>query len=495
MNLNKHLTKLVLLSLLLILAGGFLVRLYKFGGPVADWHSWRQADTSSVSRHFVSGGFDLLHPRFDDLSNVPSGIYDNPQGYRFVEFPIYNVFQAGLFMAFGHLTIEEWGRLVTIFSSLFSAVFLYLIVKRRQGLLAGIMAAFFFVFLPFNIYYSRTILPDPLMVTLTLGAIYCFDRWLSQSSKLKTENLKSRLISIGWFGIVLLFSAGAFLIKPFAGFFMLPMLYLAYESFGANLIRKWQLWALAILAVLPFGAWRLWMQQYPAGIPQSWWLFNGNNIRFKGAFFQWLFAQRIGEIILGYWGLVIFGLGTVFAKKKNYLFFLSFLAGSLIYLCVVATGNVQHDYYQIPIVPSLAIFLGIGSAFLINPAKEIISRYKTIPVLVVAVLFMFAFSWFVVRDYYDIDNPSIIAAGAAVDKLTPKNAKVIANYNGDTSFLYQTKRSGWASFEKGLPEMVQMGADYLALVNPTPADIHLGTMYKVIAQTPQYIIFDLRQKP
>ncbi|HUD09810.1 MAG TPA: glycosyltransferase family 39 protein [Patescibacteria group bacterium] len=469
-----------------ILILGFAVRLYKFNSPIADWHSWRQADTSSVSRNFVSTGFDLLHPRFDDLSNVPSNKYDNPQGYRFVEFPVYNVMQAGLFIMLGHITIEQWGRMVTIFCSLFSAVFLYLIVKKREGFLTGLLAAFFFVFLPFNIYYSRTILPDPLMATFILGAIYYFDLWLTAKSKLQL---------LLFFVLTCIFSAGAFLIKPFAGFFMLPMLYLAFEKYGFNLIKKWQLWLLAIVALLPFGAWRLWMQQYPAGIPQSWWLFNGSNIRFKGAFFQWLFAQRIGEMILGYWGLVLFGLGLIFVKKKNYLFFVSFLVASLLYLFVVATGNVQHDYYQIPIIPSLAIFLGIGSAFLINPAKEIISRYKTVPILIIAVLFMFAFSWFAVRAFYDIDNPAIIVAGAAVDKLTPKNAKVIANYNGDTSFLYQTKRKGWASFEKGLPQMVQMGADYLALINPTPADIHLGTLYKIIAQTPQYIIFDLRQKP
>jgi hypothetical protein len=486
MNLNKHFSKLVLVALLVILAGGFLLRLYKFNGPVADWHSWRQADTSSVSRNFVSGGFDLLHPRFDDLSNVPSGIYDNPQGYRFVEFPIYNVFQAGLFMTFGHLTLEEWGRLVTILCSLASALFLYLIVKKRQGLLAGLLATFFFVFLPFNIYYSRTILPDPLMVTFILGAIYFFDVWLGTNSKLK---------SLAFFILTCIFSEGAFLIKPFAGFFMLPMAYLAFEKYGLMLIKKWQLWLLAIVALLPFGAWRIWMQQYPAGIPQSWWLFNGNGIRFKGAFFQWLFGQRIGEMILGYWGLVIFGLGLVFAQKKHYLFFVSFLVSSVIYFFVVATGNVQHDYYQIPIIPSIAIFLGIGSAFLINPAKELVSKYITIPILVIALLFMFAFSWFAVRAFYDIDNPAIIVAGEAVDSLTPKNAKVIANYNGDTTFLYQTKRNGWASFEKSLPVMIGMGANYLALVNPTPADINLGKTYRIIAQTPQYIIFDLRQKP
>src|SRR3989344_559689 len=116
-----------IIALFLILFFGFLVRLYKFSAPIADWHAWRQTDTSAVSRFFVKDGFDVFHPRYYDLSNVPSGLHENPQGYRFVEFPIYNVMQAGLFKLFGILTIEEWGRIVTILFSLFSSVFLYLI--------------------------------------------------------------------------------------------------------------------------------------------------------------------------------------------------------------------------------------------------------------------------------------------------------------------------------------------------------------------------------
>ena len=87
--------KLFYLTFFLILIAGFVVRLYRFDNPIADWHSWRQADTSAVSRNFVQNGFDLLHPKFEDISNVPSGL-DNPNGYRFVEFPIYNAFQAGI---------------------------------------------------------------------------------------------------------------------------------------------------------------------------------------------------------------------------------------------------------------------------------------------------------------------------------------------------------------------------------------------------------------
>ena len=92
--------------LFVILVLGFLVRLYRFDSPIADWHSWRQADTSAVSRNFATYGFDILHPRFDDLSNVPSGL-ENPRGYRFVEFPIYNIAQAGLFRILGSLPLKS----------------------------------------------------------------------------------------------------------------------------------------------------------------------------------------------------------------------------------------------------------------------------------------------------------------------------------------------------------------------------------------------------
>ncbi len=484
---NKKLFYLKIVVLVLIFAVGFIVRLYRFNGPVADWHSWRQADTSAVSRNFVTGGFDLLHPRFDDLSNVPSGIYDNPQGYRFVEFPIYNVFQAGLFIAFGHFTIEEWGRLVTISFSLLSALFLLLIVKRRDSFLSGTMAAFFFLFLPFNVYYSRTILPDPSMITYMLGGIYFFDLWISEESK-------SQLRKYSFFLLSAIFWALAFLVKPFVAFFTLPILVLSFERYGIGFIRKWQLWLLAIIAVIPFGLWRIWMFQYPSGIPQSSWLFNSNNIRFKGAFFEWIFARRISQLILGYWGVSLLIIGFL-VKKKNYLYFLSFVISSFVYVSVVATGNVQHSYYQIPIIPSIAIFLGIGSAFLINPPKEFFTRLKTIPILIVCSLFLFSFSWFSVRDYFNINNRSIVIAGQAIDKLIPKDAKVIAPYDGDISFLYQTKRKGWASFEKPLPELIKMGADYLVLVNPKPEDYGIGKIYEVESVTSDYILFNLHQKP
>ena len=56
-----------------------VLRLYKIDNPVADWHSWRQADTASVTRVFAKDGINLFLPRFQDLSSIPSG-QTNPPG-------------------------------------------------------------------------------------------------------------------------------------------------------------------------------------------------------------------------------------------------------------------------------------------------------------------------------------------------------------------------------------------------------------------------------
>jgi hypothetical protein len=324
-----------------------------------------------------------------------------------------------------------------------------------------------------------------MMVAFILGSIYFFDLWISRE-KFSIFNFQ--------FLLALIFIIGAFLIKPFAAFFMLPMVYLVYEKYGSSFLKKWQLWVFAIISILPFVLWRIWMLQYPAGIPQSAWLFNGNNIRFKGAFFHWIFARRIAEMILGFWGLPVLIMGILAKHKKNSLFFLSFLLSALIYIFTVATGNVQHDYYQIPIIPTIAIFLGLGSAYLLNP-PEYFSRFKTIPLLIICVLFMFSFSWFEVRDFFNINDRSIVTAGNAVDSLTPKNAKIIALYGGDTSFLYQTKRKGWTTFEKPLPQLIEMGADYLVIANPKPADNYFANIYKTVSVTSDYILFNLHEKP
>jgi len=481
----------LLLVFLLLLTFG--VRLYRFSNPIADWHSWRQVDTSAVSRSFVQKGFDLLHPTFEDISNVPSGM-DNPKGYRFVEFPVFNLIQAGGYLAFPVLTLEEWGRLVTIFSSTLTTLFLYLIVRKHADPVAAFFTGLFYAVLPYSIYYGRVVLPDPSMIMAITGGIYFFDRWLEKTEK------PSQLRGWGFFLLSLVFTIVAFLLKPYALFFTLPMVVLAWNRFGMRLFTQWKLWLFLVVAVIPLIWWRTWITHFPEGIPVSDWLFNGGNIRFKGAFFYWLFADRLGRLILGYWGMAIFVIGLLVNSnsrhmKKHGAFFYAFIASSVLYLTVIARGNVQHDYYQILVIPTIAIFLGLGARMLWTPPKEYIATLAGRVVLLICFAGTIGFGWFFVRDYFNINNPAIITAGAAVDRLTPKDAKVIAPLDGDTTFLYYTNRQGWPSFQNSLPELVKKGATHLVLLHPQDKDLDIGKEYKIIGHTEDYLLFDLRQRP
>ncbi len=482
MNLMKRIHLGLLVGILIL---GFILRLYKFDSPIADWHSWRQADTSSVSRIFVENGFDLLHPKYHDLSNVPSGL-NNPQGYRFVEFPIYNLFQGGFYKLLPVLTLEQWGRLITIFASLSIVLLIFLILKKHQNERAGLIGAFIFAVLPFSIYYGRAVLPDTSTAASVLAGIYFFDLWISEKSKLKKHV---------FYLLAILFTAVSFLLKPFAAFFTLPMIYLAYQAFGIKMFLNPYLWVFGVVSLIPMIGWRQWITQFPEGIPSSNWLFNEGGMRFKGAFFNWIFAERIAKLMLGYWGTALLVFGLVAKTKTSYLFFYSFLASSLIYVTVIARGNIQHDYYQILILPTLCIFAGLGGDFLLTLGKNLANKYLAPLILIGVIGFSILFSWFFVRDFYNI-NGAIITAGNAVDRLTPKDAKVIANYEGDTSFLYQTKRTGWSSYQNDIEVMVRdLGAEYLVIASPKPADDYYRKYYAVLEETFEYIIFDLRKNP
>lgn len=441
------------LSLIVLIA--FLLRLYRIDTPLADWHSWRQADTASVTRNYVKNGINLLYPTFDDLSNVASG-KDNPKGLRFVEFPLYNIAHVFVDQLFIGYNLELKGRLTSILASVGSTIFIFFLVRKYSGRLTAFFSALFFAIIPFNIFFSRVILPEPFLVAATCGMIYFFDRYL--------DNKKSLSKWIYLF-LALIFSAGALLIKPYAAFLFFPVIYLWIRSKGLNLKSVFFITLLLLLVSLPFVWWRWWAQHFPEGIPANLWLLNGDGIRFKGAFFFWLFADRLGRMILGFYGLplLIFG---ILAKKgrEGFLYHLWGLS-ILLYVTVFATGNVRHDYYQILSLPIIAIYLGRGAVALIEYGENKMGKLKSLTILAVLVLFMEMFGWYYIRDLYNINHPEIVKAGHAVELKTRNNSLVIAPYNGDTAFLYQTRRAGWPLMEKSIDDMIKMGAHYYVSVN------------------------------
>ena len=482
-------------TLLVIILLAFVVRLYKINSPVADWHSWRQADTSAVTRNFVKFGFNPLYPRYDDLSNIASG-KDNPRGYRFVELPLYNALTFILYKIFAQfkLSVEIWGRLVSIFASLGSIYLLYLICKHFLNTEVALLSAFFFSFLPYNIFYSRVILPEPLVVATTLGMIYFFLRWTEQKTDNKKQTTKNTIQHYLIYCLTIIFAAIALLLKPFAAFLFIPLVYLIWKKKGFKGVFAPKVLLFFGLSVIPLALWRYWISHFPEGIPAWRWLLNGDGIRFKGAFFYWLFGERLAKLILGLWGLPLLLLGIMVRPKKEGFFFYWWGMAMLFYVSVVATGNVKHDYYQIITTPIICIFLAKGAYFLVTKGKRVFTPATCYLLPATCILFMFAFSWYKIRTFYWINKPEIVEAGQVADKILPREAKVIAPYGGDTAFLYQINRQGWPiGFE--IEEKIKKGATHYVSISPEDWEARgLSQKYKVLKKTEKYIIINLLEK-
>jgi len=364
-------------------------------------------------------------------------------------------------------------------------------MRQYFGKRAAIITGFFFAVLPFNIFWSRTILPEPTMVFFSTGLVYFFDRWIS------TQRIRFYLAA-------LIFVIAALLIKPTAAFVAFPLAYLVWRKWRFQAVKKPLIYIFVVLAITPLLWWRWWVGHFPEGVPAFTWLFNGDGIRFKGAFFWWLFGERIVKLILGFWGapLLILGLLVRPGKKEGWLFHW-WIFGMLVYLVVFATGNVTHDYYQILLIPILVIFLAKGTEFLLGEeGKKLFPLVTRIGVLVISVSLMLALGWRQARDLFNINHPEIVEAGREFNRLISSNkVTVVAPYGGDTAFLYHTGKPGWPVMEGTIDDMIAKGAHYYISVNfdnttneiITEATDPLGSKkgFTLIKQTPEYVIVQL----
>lgn len=469
--------KIFLVSLLVVLA--LVVRLYKIDNPVADWHSFRQADTASVTQEWTKHGVNVLVPTYHDNSNIQSGM-DNPKGYRMVEFPLYNLIHYQVNNLFPNLGIDKAGRLTSVGLSLISLVLVFLIAERLSGFFVGWIAALFMAVLPFNIFYSRVILPEPLMITTLLASYYFLILSANKESK------RHRV----WFYLSAISLSAALLVKPYAVFFTLPHLGLILRMLVQQRLTFLDAVLYAGSVLVPFAWWRNHILQYPEGIPASEWLLNDTGIRFRPAWFRWLFAERLGKLILGIYGTTFLLLGLISKPKHEGVAYWLWFIGILAYFSIIAGGNVQHDYYQSIIIPFICIVLAKGVSLVLNLSKTTYSRWLTILMTILMFGFMISLAWYDVSPYFNINNPAIIEAGKAVDRIAPADAKVIAPYNGDTAFLYQTRRTGWP-LGYDIEDKIAKGADYYVSVNYDDEPRELEKKYPVIEKNDRYIIIKL----
>jgi len=470
--------KLEYLLVALFLGVAIVLRLYHVTYPLADWHSWRQADTAAVSRNFVQDRFNLLYPQSDSFWALSEHQLPNPNRYFMNEFPFYNALVATIYTQTG--INPMYGRLVSIVFAVTGAFFLYLLVKRLLGAPTALLTLLLYAVNPYNVYYGRVFMPDPTFVSLSIISLYWCVRWV-ESAKLKHGLVMTLILAL------------AILVKPYAIFILIPIIYWLYLNRGLKYLKTRSVYTPLLLSLFPFLLWRLHLFLHPEGSFASLWLLNGDHIRFTGAFFRWIIFERLNRLIFATGGFVLFVLGLFVShlKKKSSFFFVWTLA-IFLYICVFAKGNVQHDYYQLPLLAPGSVMIAIGSIFLIKLGKTKLQKIINSLMVTALLVLSLAFGWYEVRGFFNINNPAIVEAGQAADQLLPKDAIVIAPYQGDPAFLYQTNRHGWP-VGGNLDERIKDGANYYITTSRDDEYIALIEKYPIIKETDQYSIIKLSQ--
>lgn len=481
---------------LLILVVACIVRLYRIEYPLLDWHSWRQVDTASVTVEYVKHGIDLLHPTYHDLSNIPNGLDNTTHGYRMVEFPMLNALVAAVYPHQSFLSLVGLSRFASVLISLCTLTALYVLASKLWSTTVGLATAASFALIPYSIYYSRVVLPEPAMIACVSISLLAFLLWLESKHW-------------GWWTVSVITLSLALLLKPFAAF-MAPV-------YAALLLRQygWMPWkklpismwlglaAFAPLALAPLWWWRNWIAQYPEGIPASSWLFNSNGIRLRPAWFRWLGYERFTKMIFGYAGVILALTAAKVSlrdlkKPGPWLVVYAWWLGILLFLITIATGNVQHDYYQVIAVPIVSLTTGLGIVRMYEYVHQLLKGRTTkqtansAAIISSSLLFatMISLGWRQIGGNFNVNHWEYVDTGRAVDRLVPTDALVIAPAFGDTGFLFQTNRRGWPiGFD--IPQKISQGATHYVTTSYDDEARQLEQQYQTIEKNSTYLLLDL----
>ncbi len=466
------------LAAILILS--FTVRLYRINYPLLDWHSFRQADTASVTYRYTQEGIDLLRPRYHDLSHIQSG-QPNPEGWRMTEFPFVNGFIAVCLMALPMLDLVIFSRFISILASIGTLLFFYWLVQQLIDKNTALISILFLGFLPFSIFYSRVILPEPFMLFFGVGSLTLFTAFLKQGKK------------IYWW-LSWLFLALSLLLKPFIAFWA-PVYLVILILFDTKFYKNIYLYLYPVLSLAPLLLWRRWISNFPAGIPASDWLFNVNNIRWRPAWFRWLFWERLGKLMTGIVGLLLLAV-NVLRRNRVLLIIAAWWLGIIAYFSVIATGNIQHDYYQVLILPCLALTLARGSLILYQKINQFLKNKIAAPKLIssslitILIMISFCLSWLRVKGFFNVNYWEYHQAGQEANLLLPETAQIIAPAHGDTMFLFQTRRNGWPIGGE-INNKIEQGATHYITINFDEEAQELEEKYTTVKKTGDYMIIDL----
>ena len=461
---------------------GFMARAATYQSPLFDFHSWRQADTATISRNFAREYFNPLYPQIDARGALPNGFVET--GFEIHAFAV-----AILSKAVGFS--PQLGRLLNAALFPIAALLLFRFVRTRYGDDVALVALCIYALgLPLSLYMDRAFMNEAI---LTLLSVVC----------LRTAQQYCAGAGGGYLAALVLASATIAIVKPTYLLVYAPVFGLFWERFGAAALARWELWLSALVSA---ACGVLWFSHAHA-LAQATGLSFGlgdklvNTDILLSAEYWIKIVRRLFADILGPVGFVAALAGVIIAlRRRRVAELLAFLAFD-IYLFVVVGGNFHHNYYQLPIVPVATVLIALA---IVETASRVAQRrgwrrdqMVTLCAGIVWLAMMSAFARSVsAHNWYELDARRVTLCEDVRPHLSETDRVVFVN-DRSPDVLFCLDRKGWLLNEHegnmdSLRRLAAQGGSIVIVRASHPVRGELDAAATRLLESTEYVVYRMK---
>ena len=456
------------LAVLLLLA----LRIPHFGPQLDDPNSWRQCDTVHNSLDFYRRGLDVLHPAVCWLGAHRTII---------MEFPLAQAIAALCYRAFGPDPL--WDRLVSFAFYLLATFYLWKSARLVAGVRVAWLTTLAYLAVPLSQFYSRV----PHVEFPTIAGSHAMLYYGLRA--LRNRSWRDAVFA-GAFGAM-----AAVIKAPYLVPVMMPLALVFLAAPGVM-----SLLLVGVACAIPAAAFLIWRRHVDgvnAAMP-DWYFLPGyykevNPLwRYMGTLPERLRIDEWTVIVRRLWHQVVSPPGVMLAllalgnrdargepatihggarlPVSGLAIAGAWSAGALLHVLIFFPLNVEHNYYQIPLLGPVALLIGLGGDVL----WRYLPRPGRVPTGAIATLVLIGLAAYVPSSlgYYRIDWLRI-EAGRLIEARVPRGELVVASDYGsrhiDPRLLFRSDRDGWPVAIPNLTppilaKLVDNGARWVAVV-------------------------------
>lgn len=347
-----------------ILIASFLAMTsFDIGRPPVDLHQYRQTQTLSTIYNYFLHGIDLLSPQLDT---------NGSHSVVILEFPIYQAITAYFMRIFGYH--EVIARIINILAVILSGLVLARVSESYVKKGSYVLVLMIFLLNPASVFWSSTILIDPIAALFSILSIYFLSEWISKPRGIY-------FLGALCFGVLATVTKLTVAFIPLATFFTTILICQKRPMIGT---RKLILITLLYLAIgVSFFIWNRYSRHMNELNPHMYtnssvaWYLGTMEQRFSPDVWRSL-SERL--IFNNFFWAAIFGLTCVTAfcrfriKERALLISTISVFFCAAYLFIFINLNFVHSYYQLPINLVVGLVGGVGFSYLLNK----INSYKNV---------------------------------------------------------------------------------------------------------------------